>query len=498
MKALETTEMAMAAKAEIPIPAEQSPKEKVIVTVKIVILALAAAAVISAVNVINPLISIGLALLCALMLYMTTKPVYSIILLILATPFSATSLFDSQIAGIPGMKAANLLAMAAVGFLIMKKKPARLSGEDQVFIYGLLILFTAAILRSTAYIGETYSMIWSDQYSLMRYLLSNLIKPLLIFLPFILISIFVRSTEEIHKIILSLLFSIFLLSAAVLVLYAFFTPNKLNFEEVRVGFSQVLGMHNNNLADFYIAVYPILLAYAISKKSWFWGVGVFMSLAAIGVIYSRSAYFVVIVCTFAFFILSHRTKLLPWVGAASLVSVFFIPRSIIERALTGLSNNDISAISAGRVDRIWMPLLEEFMDKPLNLIIGAGRYAIMGSDSFKSGAILQVGHAHSMYLDLLLDAGLIGLLFFLVFFFRFLMRFIRTHRFVEDRLFLDILIGIEISVVAFMVRGITDSFFFPALTNAFLWINLGLGVSITYLARAEKAGERYETGSYDQ
>lgn len=454
-------------------------------TKQIFFLTLLVAAVIAAVNFFNPLVSIGIAIALAFLLFLVRKPVYSIILLILATPFSATEILDTSLAGIPGMKIANILAVAAIILLLMKKKPAKLSKEDRIFIYGLLIIFTVAVLRSVSYIGLTYNMIWTDQYSLTKYLLSHLVKPLLIFLPFILISVFVRSKEEIEKIIISVMLSIILLSVTILILYIFFTTDKLNFEAVRIGFSKVLGMHDNNLADFYIAVYPILLAYAVNKKSWFWAGGVFVSLCAIGIIYSRSAYLVIILCTFAFFLVSRRARLLPWVIGAALAALNFIPQTIIQRALTGLADNDLNAISAGRVAQIWLPLIQEFLAQPLKLITGAGRYAIMGTVAFKSGQILQVGHAHSMYLDTLLDSGMIGLIFFLAFFFLFLRKFLGTHKYVHDSLYVDILTGIEISIAAFLIRGVTDSFFFPTLTNAFLWINLGIGTAIVYLFREQ-------------
>lgn len=461
-------------------------------------LALAAALIISAVNFVNPVISIGLALTLAMILFLDQKPVYSIVFLVLITPFSTTSLLDTTIAGIPGMKPANLLAIAAVGFLMLGKKPARLNGDDKAFIFGVLILFTVAVLRSVSYIGETYSMIWSDEYSTMKYLLSNLVKPLLIFLLFILISVFVRSRDDINKILIGMMLSIVLLSIFLLLIYAFFTPNKLNFEMVRQGFAKALGMHSNNLADFYIAVYPVLFAYAVSRKSLFWMTGVILSLAAVGIIYSRSAYLVIVLCTFAFFLLSNRARLLPWVGAAGLASLLLIPQTIIERALTGLANSDVTAISAGRVDQIWIPLIREFAADPMKLVIGAGRYAVMGTVAFKNGLILQVGHAHSMYLDTMLDAGLIGLVFFLISFFHFMRKFISTHKQIKDQLFMDIMIGIEISIAAFLIRGVTDSFFFPALTNAFLWINLGLGTSIVYLYQSERRADEDENSGINQ
>lgn len=454
-----------------------------------VFLAIGVAVLIALINVVNPFVSIGIAMVLALALFLVRKPIYSIILLILATPFSATELLDKQLAGVPGMKIANLLAIVVVGLFFLKMKRSEILSADKIFIGGLLVIFTVAVIRSTSYIGLTYNMIWEDNYNISRYLLSNLIKPLLIFLPLILIVNFIRSKEDLRKIALSIMFSIILLSVTILVIYIFFIPDKSDFERVRIGFSAILGMHDNNLADFYIAVYPMLLAYAVSKKSWFFAGGVFISLVAIGIIYSRSAYVVIILCTIAFFLVSHRAKLLPWIIGGSLLALPLIPQSIIQRALTGLAGNDVGAISAGRVDQIWIPLINEFFEHPLNLIIGTGRFAIMSTNAFKNGVILQVGHAHSMYLDTLFDAGIIGLAFFLSFFFIYTKRFFKAHKFITDKVFLDLLIGIEISIVAFLIRGVTDSFFFPTLTNSFLWLDLGLGIAIVYFFTQKKDEE---------
>lgn len=443
-------------------------------------ISIAAAIAMVAINLVNPLISIAASGAAIVLFLLARKPVYGIVLLILTTPFSATKLLDTQLAGIPGMKITNLLAAAAVAFLFLFMKPSRIQQVDKVFISGVIAIFTIAVLRSTSFIGETYSMIWEDQYGLSRYLLSHLIRPLLIFIPFILIITYVRKLEDIRKIALASMASIVALAAVILILYAFFTPDKLDFEDVRMGFKAVMGMHGNNLADFFIAVYPILLAYTAGRKHPLLVAGLIISLCAIAVLYSRSAYLVVIICTLAFFIFSRRTKHLPLIIAGGLAGVSFIPQTIIQRALTGLTSGNANSITAGRVDGIWRPLLDEFTARPIKLIFGTGRYAVMGADAFKSGLMLRVGHAHSMYLDTLFDSGIVGLGFFIVFFMLFLRRFVRAHKYIKDKALLDILIGIEVSVIAFMIRGVTDSFFFPALTNAFLWINLGTGVAIVY------------------
>ncbi|MFZ5987260.1 MAG: O-antigen ligase family protein, partial [Bacillota bacterium] len=329
-------------------------------------------------------------------------------------------------------------------------------------------------------IGETYSMMWDDDFTTTKYLLSHLIRPLLVFLPFIIIVCYVRKERDIKKVIYSIIASIFLLSVTILVLYIFATPNKMNFEHVRAGFGKAIGMHGNNIADFYIAVYPMLLAYTVSKKNLFLTVTTVLSVISIAIIYSRSAYAVVIISTLAFYLVSGRKKWIPLFITAAALGYSIIPETVIERALTGFGGEGLNEISAGRTGDIWIPLFMEFSANPVSIFIGAGRYAVMGTEAFKDGIILKVGHAHSMYFDTLFDSGIIGLGFFIIFFWMLLKKFIESHRTIGDKSLLDLMYGIEISVFAFLIRGITDSFFFPTLTNSFLWITLGLGTAIVY------------------
>ncbi len=437
--------------------------------------------VLVALNLLDPVLSLVAAGAAIAAVILAREPVYGLLMVIVIAPFAGTEILNMQLLGIPGLKLFNLLAAAVLFFFVVYKKPMPVELRDKQFIYGLILLFTIAVIRSTTFIQKSYNMIWTDEYSVSKFFLSYLVKPLLVFLPFILMVYYIRNAKDIRKIINCLVVSVIALSLFILYLYFFDTPDKSNFEAVRMGFGAVLGLHGNNLADFYIATYPLILAYTFAKKNLLLITALVLSLVTVGILYSRSAYAVVIVCTALFFLVSRRAVWIPAISAAVFMGYSLIPQSIVQRALTGLDSTNLNDVSAGRTSDIWAPLLNEYLGQPLKMIFGSGRYGIMSTDAFIDGVILRVNHAHSMYLDMIMDSGIIGLAFFLIFFALIFYGFVKSHPQIKDRNFLHIMYGVEISMVAFMFRGISDSFFFPALTNTYLWIVMAIGLSITYM-----------------
>ena len=82
-----------------------------------------------------------------------------------------------------------------------------------------------------------------------------------------------------------------------------------------------------------------------------------------------------------------------------------IARRIHERATTGLATDDTHAITAGRLDTIWRPLLPTFWEAP---ILGHGLASTPWATPNVRGVMLPVGHPHSAYLGVLLDLGMVG------------------------------------------------------------------------------------------
>jgi len=73
------------------------------------------------------------------------------------------------------------------------------------------------------------------------------------------------------------------------------------------------------------------------------------------------------------------------------------------------------ALLSGRVNLIWVPLMEEWMSNSAKLFFGAGNYGMFTSKLYIKGIIPQVSHAHNAFLMYFLDNGII-LLSLLIYF----------------------------------------------------------------------------------
>ncbi len=152
----------------------------------------------------------------------------------------------------------------------------------------------------------------------------------------------------------------------------------------------------------------------------------------------------------------------PLTAAAAIV----VAPGIRERALMGVdvagSEHSWDEISAGRLTNIWPPAFEQFTKSPL---YGYGRYAILRTDCFDeilSREKLVPSHPHSSYLEVLIDAGIIGLASCLACAVGMFVAGVRLLRTADDR-FVNVLGGLAIgALVAELTAGLTGSSFFPS------------------------------------
>jgi putative inorganic carbon (HCO3(-)) transporter len=265
-------------------------------------------------------------------------------------------------------------------------------------------------------------------------------------------------------------------------MYLFVITDHTNFEAVREAFGKALGLHGNGIADFYIIGFPLLLVYAHLNKNLFSLVNISLAFVAIAITYSRTAYFTIIIEIVLYIILIRKASFLPIVGVAGAIVLKFLPQSILDRAVTGAGAGDANALSAGRTDNIWVPLVSELMRKPGQLFFGNGRYSILHSDAMKNNEILKVIHAHNFYLDTVLDMGLLGLAFFLTFYLMMLMQTNKLRRETKNPFFQVMSSGLTVCVLGFMIRGLSDSSMLPTANNAYIWVIFGFCQLLTMVA----------------
>ena len=130
-----------------------------------------------------------------------------------------------------------------------------------------------------------------------------------------------------------------------------------------------------------------------------------------------------------------------------------------------------NAVSADRINGIWLPLLPELWKSPL---WGNGFNSILWSFPMQTGAI-SVGHPHNAYLEAMLDMGIVGLGLALAYFahvwkgFRALSKDAALSP--EMRALFQ---GATACLCAFFVTCLVGGSLRPEAEMAYLWIAIGL------------------------
>jgi O-antigen ligase len=172
-------------------------------------------------------------------------------------------------------------------------------------------------------------------------------------------------------------------------------------------------------------------------------------------------------------------------GILAATALLVLPDAVFHRVLHG-SGQGLDAISAGRIEGIWLPLLPEVLRSP---IYGSGLGSILWSEPMRVGVgvtILGVTQAHSAYLETLLDMGVVGLILLCAYFVHVWKGFRALS--VDPALnptLRGFYQGAAAGLVSFMVAGIAGSYLTPATEQIFLWLAVGM----MYGQRVRKAGE---------
>lgn len=407
-------------------------------------------------------------------------PTYSLVVLLAITPFYGTEFMPRELMGMTGMNFWNLIWFVTVLATIPLALSSVQFRQAPKYFSVPLIIFILALTLATAYAMidiKAFPNLGPRSMSLMGVLLLGLVKPiqflLLGWLAYVL-SVYKGETRSIYRAILA--------SAIIfgtLVLYFYFAGSHQVDEQSSVGYvagreavSAGTGMHANDVGAW--ATYGIIAAVLIPAEKGFWGVlryvAIVMSFLAIVFSFSRTAYVAApIVLLVAFRHVRMKERLFA-LGAFAVVVTLAAPL-IMERAMFGLEekHTSLNDVSAGRTDRIWKPLWEDVEENP---VIGNGRFAQFRSKSFFK---LGLFHAHSLYLQILLDMGSIGLIIVLV---------VMGNIFLVGRKARTMLP--HLMMVMVMV-GITGHSFYPDQSNYVVWVIYGVSLATIVLGRTQKS-----------
>lgn len=240
------------------------------------------------------------------------------------------------------------------------------------------------------------------------------------------------------------------------------------------GFLSVLGMHANEIGLALNMGYAILIFALIGQSGWSRSVILF-ALVGIGtailITFSRAAIGAFVLVNLVFLVRRRQLGTIVVFAIMALVVGLFFYEPIMDRLNTGVETGNRAQISAGRLDSIWLPLLDDFS---ISWLFPHGPSAIMWSKPMLNGTILFVGHTHNAYLGLLYDYGMLlgGLIVgFLVYLFR---QFLHYSRNDGDPALRHLFEGAAVAMLVWAIQGISDDRFTPTVAQTPLWCAVGI------------------------
>lgn len=409
------------------------------------------------------------------------------LLFIFMLPFQRVIFLRENLFGIQGVKPFNLVSAAVLAYLVFQGGLLRPTDKiEQRSIRLFLLYFSAfsiALIRSipnAPLFQSRFPDVFAESY--LDYILSFCIVPAFYILPFLFILIRMCSFRELDKVTTAICHSILLLSAAIILIVlmnpsAVFSGDRNQMADLCETY---FGVHYNTIGTIYICTAPLLL-YKFLSRNTLWIAPLGLSLAAVLLVQSRSALVTVAISCCLFLILRRRFVILALGAMVAAIIAFLWPGPTID-ALLSIGFDDSSDFSAdtlltGRVDFIWAPLLNEWTSDIGLFLFGAGRYGMMTSELWDTGALFHATHAHNAVINFFLDCGAILTSVLVVF----LVVGVVTAWRVGRRLNSDLYWALFTCVFGFGIGMVTERDIFPTIDNMYVFPVIAMIINLARL-----------------
>jgi O-antigen ligase len=195
---------------------------------------------------------------------------------------------------------------------------------------------------------------------------------------------------------------------------------------------------------------------------------------ALALTFSRSAFFDLVLINLLFVLWRRNVRALVFLAVLAVIALFALPDAIYQRSTAGFGQG-LDAISAGRIQGLWLPLLPEVARSP---IYGSGLGSILWSEAMhKWGGVtmLATTHPHNAYLQALLDMGIVGLVLLCAYFVH-VWRGFRALSVSPDLTptLRGFYLGAAAGLVGFLIAAVADGSLAPRPEQAFLWLAIGM------------------------
>ncbi|MDD4688273.1 MAG: O-antigen ligase family protein [Eubacteriales bacterium] len=333
-------------------------------------------------------------------------------------------------------------------------------------------------------------------YSVTSYSVKKSVEIWLVYLMFIAMyfvtSTAVDSKRKLHWFVSLFLTSSLLVSAFGIFQY-FFGDNighawldEEMFEDISVRVYSTLG-NPNVLGEYLILAIPLALAMIWSCKGWLsrlYYTGV-LGAASLCLVFTQSrGCWIGIIVGIGIYIFIVNKRYIAFLFAGAVVAPFIMPQSIIER-FTSIGDTSDSSTSY-RVN-IWYGVFKLLADFWF-VGIGIGERAFARIYPFYAYSNIYAPHSHNIYLQLIVEMGIVGLLvmfFIMLLFWRRLIADFAKKKTAQTVIAVAILSG----TIAFMCQGAFDYVWYNYRVVLIFWMLMGLGSATSRIAngREERA-----------
>lgn len=404
------------------------------------------------------------------------------VVLILLLPIAEAEIFPRSMLGIHGLNPLNLILFATFGSFVLHGRSGRAGAfmpRRLLWMYVVPILFAGLLGMRSAHLAhpmlyETLAIHFTDSRG---YLMEIVLKPLVMVLAALLIAAAVARSNRPERFLAPIGIAMWILGLLAIERVVRTSLSLADIADPRNReFFSTLGLHANDLGRLYAVAYALLLfAWAESKDRLFrLACLATMGLMVVALVFtfSRGAFVGFLVVNALFLLWRFNMRTMAILAIAGVVFLAMLPPEVWMRLSTGLDQGSADAVSAGRWEGLWLPLLPELANSPL---WGNGKGAVMWSEPMEKGLMHVVTHPHNAYLELLYDMGLAGFALVMGYFAHVWKGFraLGSNAFMtpEMRGFYK---GAAAGLVSFFVTGIAGSSFTPRPEYAFLWIAIGM------------------------
>jgi O-antigen ligase len=424
---------------------------------------------------------VALSLICGVAVLLDFRA--GAVLLLLMLPTAASSLFPQKLMQITGLSPLNLLVLATLGSYVIHGRlqaAGALVPKPLVWLY--IVPIVAAGLIGMGHVDEIPAFFINETGTIAfptetRYLLEMVFKPMVMVGVALLVGAAAARSQKPERFIIPLALSVWLVGLIQIGFVIAEGPSlaTLALAEERRFYSPI-GISANSLGRLHLSAFALLLfVWAQTKRP---GMRLFMLLtlgllgAALLLTFSRAAIGGAIVVGALFLMWKFNLKTLSLSIIAVVLAGFLGAEALYSRLTLGFDEG-ANAVSAGRIEGIWLPLLPELAKSPL---WGNGLSSILWSFPMVNEAMTRTGHPHSAYLEALLDMGIIGLVLLLAYY----VHVWKGFRTLAGDAWLNselrgLFQGAIAALIAFFVTCVVGSTLRPDTESAaYLWIAIGL------------------------